>query len=73
MNFIDINKQDVVKAWTILFHFRSKGQDSVLYDEFESVTLRNSASKGKGHELFSKFYSKLLEVSYKRQFKLNLA
>lgn len=70
LNFVDINKSNAVKAWTILYHFKSKNQDSVLYDEFESVTMRNSIGKSKGHELFAQFYLQLVEWSYEARFRL---
>lgn len=72
LNFIDINKTDIVKAWTVLFHFRSKTFDSILYDEFESITMRNTTGKSKGHELFTKFYLKLVEKSYELGYKMQL-
>ena len=61
LNFVDINKSDAVKAWTILYHFKSKTFASIIYDEFESITMRNTIGKSKGHELFTKFYLKLVE------------
>jgi hypothetical protein len=56
LNFVDINKFDVAKAWSILFHFRSKSTQSMLFEEFNSVNQRNAVSKTKSHPLFSKFY-----------------
>ena len=61
-----------MKAWAVLFHFRSKSLDSVLYDEFESVTMRNTVGKSKGHELYNKFYMKLIEKSYDEQLRIQL-
>jgi hypothetical protein len=72
LNFVDINRTDVAKAWAVLFHFRTKSFDSILYDEFESVTMRNTIGKSKGHELFSKFYLKLIEASYNKGFRMHL-
>ena len=72
MNFVDINQSDRVKAWVILFHFTSKSFDSIIYDEFESITMRNTIGKSKGHELFTKFYLKLIEKSYDKGFRMNL-
>lgn len=72
MNFVDINKSETVKAWSILFHFRNKSFDSILYDEFESIAMRNAIGKSKGHELFSKFYLKLVEKSYDMGFKMGI-
>jgi len=73
LNFVDINKSDTVKAWTVLFHFKSKSFDSIIYDEFESITMRNTTGKGKSHELFSKFYLKLVEKSYELGYRMQLA
>jgi hypothetical protein len=72
LNFVDINEQDNVKAWVILFHFRSKSFDSIIYDEFESITMRNAIGKSKGHELFTKFYMRMIERSFDDGFKMNL-
>jgi hypothetical protein len=63
---VDINKSDFAKAWVVLFHFKSKTFDSIIFDEFESIAMRNTIGKSKGHELFIKFYMKVLEVGYKR-------
>lgn len=59
LNFSNINKQDKAKAWAVLYHFKSKSHDSLIYEEFETIAMRNSIGKSKGHEFFSKFYSKL--------------
>jgi len=72
LNFVDINHSDLVKAWAVLFHFKSKTFDSLIYDEFESITMRNTIGKSKGHELFSKFYLKLIEASYDKGFRMHL-
>lgn len=72
LNFVDVNRQDVAKAWAVLFHFRTKSFDSTLYDEFESMAMRNTTGKSKGHELFSKFYLKLIESSYDKGFRMHL-
>lgn len=72
LNFVDINQNDLAKAWAVLFHFRSKTFDSIIYDEFESITMRNTIGKSKGHELFSKFYLKLIEASYDKGFRMHL-
>ena len=61
-----------MKAWAVLYHFHSKTKDSIIYDEFESITMRNAIGKGKGHELFSKFYLKLIEASYEKGFRMHL-
>ncbi len=72
LNFVDVNQNETVKAWAVLFHFRSKTFDSIIYDEFESITMRNAIGKSKGHELFSKFYLKLIEASYDKGFRMHL-
>lgn len=72
MNFVDINENDLVRAWVILFHFKNKSFDSLLYDEFESIVMRNTIGKSKGHELFTKFYIKMIENSYESGFRINL-
>jgi hypothetical protein len=58
LNYVNLNKSDVAKAWVALFHFLSKAPNgSVLYDEFESIMNRNMHCKGRSHELFTKFIS----------------
>jgi hypothetical protein len=72
LNFVDVNQSDLVKAWAVLYHFNSKTFNSIIYDEFESITMRNAIGKSKGHELFSKFYLKLIEASYDKGFRMHL-
>ena len=72
LNFVDVNQSELVKAWAVLYHFNSKSFDSIIYDEFESITMRNAIGKSKGHELFSKFYLKLIEASYDKGFRMHL-
>lgn len=62
---MNINKSNIAKAWVVLFHFTSKSQDSLLFEEFSSVVIRNNANKSKGHELFGVFHNMLLNQSYK--------
>jgi hypothetical protein len=64
LNFVDINQKQEAKAWTILFHFRAKSLQSMLFEEFNSISQRNAVGKTKSHELFSKMYLKLMEQSY---------
>ena len=73
LNFVDVNSSDLAKAWVVLFHFRSKTFDSLIYDEFESIAMRNTIGKSKGHELFSKFYLILVEHSYNKNFRMHLS
>ena len=37
LNYVDINHLTEAKAWTILFHFRAKSLQSMLFEEFNSV------------------------------------
>jgi hypothetical protein len=73
LNFVNINNNDFVKAWVILYHFRSKSMDSHLFEEFSSIVTRNSSNKSKGHELFSKFYNTLLGLSYQSGLRVHLS
>ena len=59
LNFTDINKQDKAKAWAVLYHFKTKSHDSEIFEEFESLAMRNSVGKSKGHEFFNMLYSEL--------------
>ena len=34
IDFRDINRLEIAKAWSVLFHFRSKSLESMLYEEF---------------------------------------
>ena len=56
-----------------MFHFRSKSQDSLLFEEFNSMAIRNSVNKSKGHELFSQFYNTLLGISYEKGYRVHLS
>jgi hypothetical protein len=38
LNYVDINKLKEAKAWSILFHYRSKSLQSMLFEEFNSVS-----------------------------------
>jgi len=68
LNFVNINQNNVAKAWVVLFHFRSKSMDSQLYEDFSSLVVRNATNKSKGHELFGQFYNVMLEKSYSEGF-----
>ena len=37
LDYVDMNMSDVAKAWTVLFHFRGKSIESMLYEEFNSI------------------------------------
>jgi hypothetical protein len=65
LNYVDINHLTEAKAWTILFHFRAKSLQSMLFEEFNSVCQRNAIGKTKNHKLFGDFYLKMMEESYK--------
>lgn len=52
LNFTEINGEVYAKAWAILYHFKSKSFDSLIYEEFQSIALRNAQGKKQGHELF---------------------
>jgi hypothetical protein len=61
LNFVDINKSNYAKAWTVLFHFGKLSTDSMIYDEFETIVTRNALGKSKGHELFTKLFLNIIE------------
>ena len=73
LDFIDINTSPICKAWTILFHFRGKSIESMLFEEFNSVAQRNTISKTKNHEVFNKMFLELNHVSYDNDFQLEMA
>ena len=73
LNFVNINNNNIVKAWVVLYHFRSKSQDSLLFEEFNSILVRNSQNKSKGHQLFSNFYNTLLSQSYEENYRVHLS
>jgi len=73
LNFVNVNKIDIVKAWVVLYHFKSKSLDSQLYEEFSSISFRNSSNKSKGHDLFGNFYNTLLQNSYQQGYKVQLS
>ena len=72
-NFVDINREDVAKAWTILFHFKGKSIESMIFEEFNSIVQRNTVGKTKSHDFFSKIYLKLAEESYHTNYGLSVA
>jgi len=74
LQFTDINRSDEAKAWAVLYHFKNKSFHSILYDKFESLSMRNATSKSKNHELFLKFYLQLGEkVTMKGKHRIYLA
>ena len=56
----------------ILFHFKSKSMDSLLFEEFNSVVVRNTTNKIKSHELFAKFLNKLQSTGYRNGVRVQL-
>lgn len=73
LDFVDINTSPVAKAWTILFHFRGKPIESMLFEEFNSIAQRNTISKTKNHEVFTKMYLELNAECYKHSLQLQMA
>ena len=47
--------------------------DSQLFEEFNSIVIRNSSNKSKGHEHFSNFYNTLLGLSYQNGYRVHLS
>lgn len=45
LQFQDLNKSDLARAWVVLFHFRGIQQDTYLFTEFDSLAFRNSKAK----------------------------
>ena len=37
LDYVDMNMSNVAKAWTVLFHFKGKSVESMLYEEFNSI------------------------------------
>ena len=54
LNFININKSNIVKAWALLYHFRNVEVSTNLGQEFHSIAQRNCVNKKNGHQLFGK-------------------
>lgn len=73
LDFVDINKSDIAKAWTVLFHFRGKSIESMLFEEFNSIAQRNTISKTKNHEVFNQLYLELNSVCYQENLQLDMA
>lgn len=53
------NENPYIKAWGVLFNFRSKSLHSDLYDEVENLLSRNHTNE---------FYEKILEVALERDY-----
>jgi hypothetical protein len=72
-NFVDLNELPAVKAWAILFHFRSKSIESQLYEQFAAIAQRNSIAKSRSHEHFNELFMKMLEQCSKVGLMLNMS
>ena len=72
-NFVDINKEDNARAWNILFHFKGKSLDSLIFEDFNSIVQRNTIGKTKNHDFFQKIYLRLSEEAYKRNYTIKTA
>jgi hypothetical protein len=44
----------------------------MIYDEFESIVMRNTIGKSKGHELYTKFYLSLMEKSHANGYRMHI-
>lgn len=73
LDYIDINKNNIAKAWTILFHYRGKSIESMLYEQFNSIAQRNTISKTKNHEVFNELYLQLNSQSFQHGLKAQVA
>lgn len=73
VNHNDLNNNNTAKAWAILFHFRSKSTESMLYEEFNAIAYRNSIAKTRSHDMFSQVYFRLLEHFSSIGVQLNLS
>ena len=73
LDFIDINRSNTAKAWTILFHYRGKSTESMLFEEFNAIAQRNTISKTKNHEVFHKLYLEMNTRCYKHNLHLEMA
>lgn len=71
-DFLDINNNEIAKAWAVLYHFRAKTTESMLYEEFNALVQRNSASKSKINDSFGKLYYNLLQHYSSVGIQLNL-
>jgi len=63
LNLEDINHSDIVKAWAVLYHFRTKNKDTLLFEEFKTIITRNHQNKCQGHDLFLQFHKLIKELS----------
>jgi hypothetical protein len=69
---VDINENELAKAWAVLYHFRNKATESMLFEEFNAIAQRNAASKAHMHNLFGRFYYTLVEHYANLGVQLNL-
>jgi len=73
LDFLDINTSNVAKAWVILFHFCGKSTESMLFEQFNSIALRNTISKTRNHEVFTKLYVELNAMCFKHDLQIEMA
>ena len=73
VNHYDLNNNNTAKAWAVLFHFRSKSTESMLYEEFSAIAYRNSIAKTRSHDMFSQVYFRLLDHFSSIGVQLNLS
>lgn len=64
LSFKDMGRSDIAKAWAVLFHFKNKSQDSLVYDLFFSDARRNALGKLKNHKQFQETQRMLRDVSH---------
>lgn len=70
LDFVNVNNDSIVKAWTVLFHFRSQNTDTQVYEEFNSIVTRNSFNKSRGHDLFKRFFTVMTELSLEKGYRI---
>ena len=68
----DLNENEIAKAWAVLYHFRNKATESMLFEEFNAIAQRIAAYKAQLHNLFGKFYYTLVEHYANAGVQLNL-
>jgi len=73
MAYEQLNDIDACKAWVILYHFRAKSIQSMLYEEFSAIAKRNCIGKSKSNALLTKLHSELLVQSFEHGFHVRTA
>jgi hypothetical protein len=69
-NYTQLHDVDAAKAWVILFHFKNKSVQSMLYEEFSAVALRNCIGKTRSNVVATKVHSDLLLKSFENNFRV---